>query len=341
LRILQVAPGYYPRIGGVEYVVKSVSERLVKIGHEVTVLAGEPGIESPREEDVNGVRVIRWPTWSPSGAYHFPRRRVQLEGFLEKMVKEVDVIHVHSVHALFTVYSGLVAGERSRGVKLVVTPHYHGGGHTTLRRTLWIPWKPRVSRLFHRASIIHTVSKREASLLSLHYHGVENKITVVPNGVEEDVFDYKWRGWGSDYIVYAGRIEKYKRLELAIDVAKTLGMRLIVIGRGPYRSRLERYAKEKYENMVEFLDQQPREKYLELLSSAKYAVNPSSQEAYGIFVAEALAIGTPAIVSKEIAENLEAQTKSFTKDLVIVEKATIKTWYEIIRLLSTRLYDTS
>ncbi len=61
-----ISPTYYPHIGGVEYVVKSVAERLVKMGgHEITVLAGgEPEIEGPREEEINSVRVIRWPTWS-------------------------------------------------------------------------------------------------------------------------------------------------------------------------------------------------------------------------------------------------------------------------------------
>jgi glycosyltransferase involved in cell wall biosynthesis len=34
MRIAYVAPGYSPRIGGVEYVVKSVAERLAKLGHE-------------------------------------------------------------------------------------------------------------------------------------------------------------------------------------------------------------------------------------------------------------------------------------------------------------------
>ena len=59
MKILQIATHYYPRVGGLEYVVKSVSERLVKTGHEVTVIAGEPGIEKPREEEINGVKVIR------------------------------------------------------------------------------------------------------------------------------------------------------------------------------------------------------------------------------------------------------------------------------------------
>jgi hypothetical protein len=53
---------------------------------------------------------------------------------------------------------------------------------------------------------------------------------------------------------------------------------------------------------------------------ARYIINPSEREVYSIFTAETLAI-----VSKEITENLEAQTKPFTKDLVVAEKAPIKT----------------
>ncbi|MEM0172804.1 MAG: glycosyltransferase, partial [Thermoproteota archaeon] len=44
MRLLYVVPRYYPNVGGVEYVVKSVAERLARRGHEVTVLCGEPGI---------------------------------------------------------------------------------------------------------------------------------------------------------------------------------------------------------------------------------------------------------------------------------------------------------
>jgi len=50
MRILYVSLTYYPRVGGVEYVVKSVAERLAKAGHEVSVLAGEPDAERLVEE---------------------------------------------------------------------------------------------------------------------------------------------------------------------------------------------------------------------------------------------------------------------------------------------------
>ncbi|MEM3539240.1 MAG: glycosyltransferase, partial [Nitrososphaerales archaeon] len=55
MKLLYVAPRYYPHVGGVEYVVKSVAERLAMRGHEVTVLCGEKSVEGPMEERVNGI----------------------------------------------------------------------------------------------------------------------------------------------------------------------------------------------------------------------------------------------------------------------------------------------
>jgi len=54
MRFLFVSPLYYPHIGGVEDVVESVAERLVAMGHEVVVLAGEPGVNAPFGEVIGG-----------------------------------------------------------------------------------------------------------------------------------------------------------------------------------------------------------------------------------------------------------------------------------------------
>jgi len=338
MKIVQVCPKYYPYIGGVEYIVKSIAERLAKLGHEVTVLAGEPNANKPREEFINGVKVIRWPTWSPGEAYHFPRKRSKLERLLRELAKNIDVVHIHSVHAVFTIFSGLAIGNDVYDARIVVTPHYHGSGHTTLRRLLWVYWKHKVSALLSGADVVHAVSKRETSLLNSHYPQIRGKIVVVPNGVEEDVLNYRWQGQNSNYAIYAGRIERYKRLELAMDIAKKLGLRLLIVGQGPHRNKLEKYVEKKYRGVVEFLEPQPRDKYLELLSKARYAINPSKHEAYNIFTAEALAIGTPAIVSKEIAENLEAESNPLNEELVLAGKAPIRTWNEIMYTWLNELY---
>jgi glycosyltransferase involved in cell wall biosynthesis len=338
MRILFIAPSYYPHIGGVEYVIKSVAERLARAGHEVTVVAGEPSFDKPYEEVVNGVRVVRWPVWSPRNAYHFPKRRSNLKKLLKELARQVDVVHVHSVHSVFVVLSSLLIASDTGSLKVVVTPHYHGTGHSFIRRFLWIPWRRRVAELLKRASAVHAVSRREASMLTSHYPEARDKIVVISNGIDEDVFDYRWQGQNSYYMIYAGRIEKYKRLELAIEVAKELNLKLLIVGKGPYRDKLMRYANKVYREGVEFLEPQPREKYLELISRAMYAINPSKHEAYSIFTAEALAIGTPAITTKEVAENLEAQAKPFTKDLVVMEKTPIKTWNEALQLYLGKLY---
>jgi len=338
MRILHVSPGFYPRIGGVEYVVKSVSERLVKMGHEVTMLAGEPNINEPREEEISGVKVIRWPTWSTGGAYHFPMKRGSLKQIFSELLRDVDVVHVHSVHSIFTVSTGLIAVDSACDVKVVVTPHYHGTGHTALRRLLWLVWRRKVSELLGRANVVHAVSGRERALVLKHYPHIREKVVVIPNGVDEDVYNYKWCGQNSDFMVYAGRIEKYKRLELAVNVAKEMRLKLLIIGQGNYRDKLKRYAEKVYRGGVEFLEPQPRGRYLELLSQARYAINPSRHEAFSIFIAEALAMRTPAITSKEIAENIKAIFKPFREGLVIVIESSIKVWNEIVCNYLKELY---
>jgi len=330
MKILLATPSYYPNIGGVEYVVKSIAERLAALGHETTVVTGDPKADKPREEEINGVYVIRWPTWAPSGAYHIPKKRSQLRNLLQKLLDDADAVHVHSAHAVLTVWTTVTARRINPGVRIVFTPHYHGTGHSVLRRLLWIPWRRYVAHAIEMADVIHAVSLRETRLLKSHYPQASGKIIVIPNGVDEDVFGYKWRGAHSDYMMYAGRIERYKRLEVAVDLARVLGLRLLVVGRGPHRERLKRYARRRGVSF-ELLDPQPRPDYLRLLAGARYAVNPSRHEAYSIFAAEALAMGVPAVITPEVAENLAAEQKPIGDGLVVAVRAAVPAWRDVIQ----------
>jgi len=329
MRILLVTPRYYPNIGGVEYIAKSMAERLAALGHETTVVTGDPKADKPREEEINGVQVIRWPTWAPSGAYHIPKKRGQLRNLLRNLLNDVNAVHLHSAHAVLTVWAATAARRINPDARIVFTPYYHGTGHSALRRLLWIPWRRYVARAVEAADAIHALSPREAGLLKSHYPQASGKTVVIPSGVEEDVFGYKWRGAHSDYMMYAGRIERYKRLEVAVDLARELGLRLLVVGRGPHREKLRRYARHRGA-AVELLDPQPHPDYLRLLAGARYAVNPSRLEAYSVFAAEALAMGVPTITTPEVAENLVAEQTPFRYGLVLVTRAMISTWEAVI-----------
>ncbi|MFZ8837798.1 MAG: glycosyltransferase family 4 protein [Pyrobaculum sp.] len=329
MRILLVTPRYYPNIGGVEYVVKSTAERFAALGHETTVVTGDPKADKPLEEEINGVYVIRWPTWAPSGAYHIPKKRNQLRNLLQRLLNDADAVHIHSAHAVLTVWAAVAARRIDPDVRIVFTLHYHGTGHSALRRLLWIPWRRYAAGAVEAADAIHAVSPREAELIKSHYPQSRGKTVVILNGVEEDVFSHRWRGADSDYMMYAGRVEKYKRLEVAVDLAVRLGLRLLVVGRGPHRERLRRYARRRGA-AVEFLDPQPRPDYLRLLAGARYAVNPSRHEAYSIFAAEALAMGVPTITTPEVAKNLVAEQTPFRYGLVLATRAMISTWEAVI-----------
>ncbi|MFZ8810388.1 MAG: glycosyltransferase [Pyrobaculum sp.] len=130
--ILLVTPRYYPDVGGVEYVVKSTAERFAALGHETTVVTGDTKADKPLEEEINGVHVIRWPTWAPSGTYHIPKKRNQLEKLPTDTARWADVVHPHNVYSIFTTYAALALKATA---KLVVTPpHCHGTSHTAYNR---------------------------------------------------------------------------------------------------------------------------------------------------------------------------------------------------------------
>jgi len=355
MKILYVSPTYYPRIGGVEYMVKSVAERLAKTGHEVVVLAGEPSIDRLLEEEVNEVRVLRWPTWASMGAYHFPRHRGMLESTLRELLRGVDIVHLHNVHAVLPVWAGMRLRKLGFTGRVVVTPHFHGSGHTFFRRILWTPWRLYLGRLFDSVDIVHAVSEYEAGLLRENF-GVE--AVVVEHGVDEDVFKYDWNP--GDYAMYSGRLEKYKNIERVAKVVKALGemgfkLRLEIYGEGPYRRRLEEELKRiGVEYRLEGF--QPRNIYLEKLSKARFLASLSGKEAFGQTVNEANAIGVPAVVAKPWGEHFARRPRTLLVDLAegdeeiakkvlkLIEEAPkqarpkVPTWSEVVSTYLRILY---
>ena len=68
LRVLMVCPRYLPEVGGTEMHVHEVASRLSALASfEITVLATDRSRRLPRQEVVEGISVLRVPSW--------PRRR--------------------------------------------------------------------------------------------------------------------------------------------------------------------------------------------------------------------------------------------------------------------------
>ncbi len=282
---------YYPDIGGVETHVREISERLVKRGFEVEVICTDPSGKYPEHECHNGVRIRRFRSFAPSGAFFFSP---QMYFYLKN--KGFEIIHTHNYHAFPSFFASAAAKGR-----FIFTPHYHGGSHSTLRNILLKPYRWFGSFIFKRAEKIVCVSKYEMDLIKNDFNVPRSKLVKIPNGLNLKEFtNIKELIKKGKTILYAGRLESYKGVQYLIEALPLLlEYRLIVIGSGNYEKKLHELAKKlNVDDRIEWLKDLERKDLLSHFISADVFVNLSIFEAYGITVAEALACGTSCIVAK-------------------------------------------
>ena len=93
-----------------------------------------------------------------------------------------------------------------------------------------------------------------------------------------------------DFYLVVSAFAPYKRLDLAIETARRLGRRLVVIGAGQDEARL----KAQSTNTIEFLGWQPDAVIRDHLRRCKALLFPGEED-FGIVPVEAMACGTPVI----------------------------------------------
>lgn len=93
-----------------------------------------------------------------------------------------------------------------------------------------------------------------------------------------------------DFYLYVGALAPYKRVDLAVEACNRLGRRLVVIGAGPERRRLERLAGP----TVTVLGWRSDEDIRDHLRRARALVFPANED-FGIVPLEAQACGTPVV----------------------------------------------
>jgi alpha-1,6-mannosyltransferase len=99
-------------------------------------------------------------------------------------------------------------------------------------------------------------------------------------------------------LLYAGRLAPEKNLPLLIEMMRLLGRsyRLILVGNGIDRERLERLTTERAPGLVYFLDHlTDRERLAEIYASCDLFVHPNPREPFGIAPLEAMASGLPLV----------------------------------------------
>lgn len=299
MKIAQVCPRYYPYIGGVETVVKMLSERLVQRRIEVEVLSQDPSGQYQASETINGVIVRRFKT-GPLGL-DLPFVSGTLREYLKENSNKYDILHTHKYHD----FPALYAVREKKGGKLVFNAHYHGRGHNFLTSLLLIPYHPIGKVIFEKTNKIVCVSEFEKVLIQSHFSIPTQKLIVIPNGVNiDEIARAKPFPFGGRLILYVGRLEKYKNVHMAIKAMPYLPAehKLMIIGNGPYKGKLlQLIEKLQLTNRVQILSGLRNEEVYSWYKTCDLALNLSSQEAFGLTVIEGLAAGKPVIVNNKAA----------------------------------------
>lgn len=322
LRILMVSARFSPFVGGTEIHTGVVAAELVRRGHDVTVATTDLSGQLATTEDLDGVRVVRTRAW--------PRRSdLYLAPGLAPVIGEGDwdLVHVQGYHTAVAPLALSVA--RRRGIPTALT--FHSGGHSSVARNALRPLHTRaLRRLILGVDLLIGVSEFEADLFARRLGIDAERIEIIPNGVPEfkptltDGDDAALTPVpdtrapepvsadrarlrvvaGGPTILSLGRLVRYKGHHRVIRALPHLlavdpTIRLVILGRGPYRRRLERLVTrlDLDEHVTfDFVPSHERPRLHEIMTNASLAILLSNYESHGMAAHEALSAGLPLIV---------------------------------------------
>ncbi|MEN8223774.1 MAG: glycosyltransferase family 4 protein [Bacteroidota bacterium] len=300
MKILFILELYYPNIGGIEKLFKSLAEELVVQGHDVRVITTRFRNDLPAREELKGVNIKRLKLSS-----RFLFTFFGVWGML-KEARKADIIHTTSFNAAFP---ARIAGWLTRK-KVIITFHEAWG-------KLWfkLPYASLISKILYflyEKLILHFgfhkyIAVSDYTAESLIKLGVrKNKVLRIYNGLEYSeydasayippdnfVFTYFGRlgiSKGIDHILEAapGILKQYQAAHLKMIIPKNPSSFLNRVTNALGKLPEERYT------LLHHLDTDQLQKELQHSSCV---LIPSYSEGFCYAAAESIALGIPIISS--------------------------------------------
>lgn len=317
VRVLQINKFYYPKIGGIEKVVRQVSESLVdeeRIDSVVLCCQTEGG---RNEEVINEVRVFR--AGNIKTVWGLP---LSLDFFnlFSREAREADIIDIHHPFPLADIALFFFKPK----AKIVV--HYHSDIVRQKLAAFFI--RPLIFNTLKRAEKI-IVSNPNVLRNSSYLRAFRSKSSIIPFGVnprrfgefrESQVSALK-RKYG-DFVLFVGRLSYYKGITYLLRAMRTVEANLVIVGSGEKRRELEKLSIGLgVSERVHFLGWVSKRRLISLYNACSVFVLPSiyKSEAFGIVLIEAMSCGKP-VISTELGTGTSWINQNEETGLVVPPK---------------------
>jgi glycosyltransferase involved in cell wall biosynthesis len=317
MRILHVIASLAPRYGGPSKVLPEMCRALAARGHDVEVFTTNIDGPSTLPVSVGVPQALGGATVTYFGA-HWPRSykaSLGLARALHDRVDSFDVVHIHSLYLFHTSAASLCA--RRRRVPYLIRPHgtldpYHRARHRGRKAVQELLIE---RRNLDRAGGIHCTSLAEKA--AIEPLGLRAPCFVVPLGVEE-VAESKPAGSGEEVagmalVTFVGRLTPKKGLDILLEAFARIGSsrpdaHLVIAGpddEGLGRRLHERVRRLGLQSRVSLPGAVTGRAKDDLLRRSSVVVLPSKDENFGVSVVEAMAAGTPVVVTNGVAIHQE------------------------------------
>jgi glycosyltransferase involved in cell wall biosynthesis len=311
MRVLHVSSGLDPVAGGTASAVSGLARAQRAAGLDVRVVAtwvSHPGAETVAQLEAAGVPVRSIRARDPMS------RHPQLGAIVDELVRDADVVHVHALWE--SIQHHAAAACRRRGIPYVISPHGMldpwNMTKGTLKKRLYLAWRMRGH--LDRAAAAHyatTIERDWVARLALRAPAI-----VEPLGIDAAEFEaLPSRGalrapfpqWDErPVILFLGRVHRGKGLEVLVPALARMARRDAVLAiAGPdsfgYRAEVERMvATHDVGDRVGFTGMLRGPERVAALVDADVLALPSFHENFGLAAAEAMAAGTPVVVSDQV-----------------------------------------
>ena len=312
------APGQ-GKSGGMNVYVRQLAAALGDLGMQIDIFTREHADVANRIETIGpNVRVIHIKAGEPEAHLgelyaHLPEFLNQLNAFREEEGLKYDVVHSHYW------LSSWIGRELSleMGVPHVVTFHTLGLIKMQSRAgEVEQAERPVVeAEVMATADRIIAFSPHERDAMARLYGADAGKVSLVPCGVDLSVFRPLDRDSvrarlglnGDKILLYVGRIEPLKGLDLLVETAAQMdsqdGVRVMVVGADVNGDReldrVKQLVRERdLEDKIDFVGQVDHKELPLYYNAADVCVVPSYYESFGLVALEAMACGTPVVATR-------------------------------------------